>query len=94
MLLTKLVERSPVKHNLVKNAASLSPINSVKNEEQFIIRFRSLAEKLHAANKVKVMLWSHYIFSSMLKLFLSTFRCDHICLFKILYCFKSHLLKI
>ena len=60
MLLTKLAERSPIKHNLVRNAASLSPINSVKNEEQSNIRFRSLlAEKLHAANKVTVMLRSH-----------------------------------
>ena len=40
------------------------------------------------------LLRSHQIFSSMLKLFFSTLRCDHVWLFKNWYCFKSHLLKI
>ena len=40
------------------------------------------------------MLRPRQIFSSMLKLFLRTFKCDHKCLFKNLYCFKSHQLKI
>ena len=40
-----------------------------------------------------LMLQSRRIFSSMLKLFLSTFKFHHVRLFKNLHCFKSHLLK-
>ena len=53
MLLAKLAERSPIKYNLARNAASLSPINIVKNEEEYGVRFCSLADKLHAVNNVK-----------------------------------------
>lgn len=51
MLLTELAERAPAKYNLARNAASLSPINIVENEEEYVVRYRSLEDKLHAANK-------------------------------------------
>ena len=53
MLLTKLGEGSPIKYNLVRNTVSRSPINIVKNEEEYVVRFRLLVDKLHAANRVK-----------------------------------------
>ena len=37
MRLTKLAERSPIKYNHVRNAASLSPNNIVKNEEEYVL---------------------------------------------------------
>ena len=39
MLLTKLTERPPIIYNLVRNAASPSTINIVKNAEEYVIRF-------------------------------------------------------
>ena len=53
MLLAKLAERSPIKYNLARNTASLSPIKIVKNKEEYGVRFCSLADKLHAVNNVK-----------------------------------------
>ena len=50
---TKLAERSHIKYNLVRNAASLSPNNIVKKEEEHVVRFGSLADKLNVPNKVK-----------------------------------------
>ena len=50
MLLAKLAERAPIKYNLVRNATSLSPINIVKNEEDCVVRFRSLSEKTSCSN--------------------------------------------
>ena len=37
MRLTKLAERSPIKYNHVRNAASLSPNNIVKNDEEYVL---------------------------------------------------------
>lgn len=50
---TKLAERSHIKYNLVRNAASLSPNNIVKKEEEYVVRFGSLADKRNVPNKVK-----------------------------------------
>ena len=53
MLLSKLGEGSPIKYDLVRNTVSRSPINIVKNEEEYVVRFLLLVDKLHAANRVK-----------------------------------------
>ena len=39
--------------NLVINVASLSSINFVKNEEEYVVRCCSLADKRHVRSKVK-----------------------------------------
>ena len=49
----RINRKIPIKYNLFRNAASLSPKNIVKNEENYFVRFGLLAEKLHVANKVK-----------------------------------------
>lgn len=49
----KISRKVPYKINLVRNAASLSPNNIVKKEEEYVVRFGSLADKRNVPSKVK-----------------------------------------
>ena len=51
-LLIKIREKSPLNYCLVRNAASLNPINMIKESENSSIRFRSLADKLFFLKRI------------------------------------------
>ena len=75
ILISRNIKNIP-KSSTLESECEISDSNSKKLDESWT-----------RPTFLQLILRSHRIFSNMLKLFLSTFRCDHVCLFKNLYCF-------
>ena len=52
-IILKLQERSPLKYMIVRNSSSLSPEMIIQKSDEASTRFRSLADRLYATQKIK-----------------------------------------
>ena len=51
-ILVKLQENTPLRYNIIRKSLALVPSNMVHKSENYSIRFKELADKLHSLNKI------------------------------------------